>query len=249
MPWKSGSFFWTCFLFTNLEKMRSHGDDLVLVVGIGGLGILLSRLFLQIDLQTTTPASDQILSFYHNGMIDYLEFSLNPKTEALLDKFGEKFILTAGNIASYSDAPTIGCKIFSSFPEANSYTYRPSRKRIFVSHKVSEQKYLKSLACLTNLCFDHLKLNNKNSNIIETWIIHGQETPKLPNFFAWKDYKLLAEGHYTQIWSHYNWDMLLPFVGDSTSFSTTDIINSDLTDTGPDSPVSPVSIDSTHRDF
>ena len=69
---------------------------------------------LQIDLRKITLTSEQILSFYHNGMIDYLEFSLNPKTEALLDKFGEKFILTPGNIASYSDTPTIGCKIFSS---------------------------------------------------------------------------------------------------------------------------------------
>ena len=104
-----------------------------------------NRLLLQIDLRRTILTSDQILSFYHNGMIDYLEFSLNPKTEALLNKFGEKFILTAGNIASYSDSPTIGCKIFSSFPEADGYPYRPARKRIFVSHRPEEQKYLTNL--------------------------------------------------------------------------------------------------------
>ena len=123
-------------------------------------------------------------------MIDYLEFSLNPKIEALLHKFGEKFILTARNIASYSDSPTIGCKIFSSFPEADSYTYRPARKRIFVSHRPEEQKYLKNLACLTNILFDHMKEVDTSRNFTES--------------HTWHNYKLLAEGHYIQIWSHHN---------------------------------------------
>ncbi|KVH87454.1 hypothetical protein Ccrd_025307 [Cynara cardunculus var. scolymus] len=40
MPWKMEDFIQSCFLFTNLEKIRSHGSDLALIVGIGGLGII-----------------------------------------------------------------------------------------------------------------------------------------------------------------------------------------------------------------
>lgn len=42
MPWKIGEhalFLQTRFLFINLEEIRSHDDDVVLFVGIGGLGI------------------------------------------------------------------------------------------------------------------------------------------------------------------------------------------------------------------
>ncbi|KVI07849.1 hypothetical protein Ccrd_013786 [Cynara cardunculus var. scolymus] len=35
-----GEFLQSCFLFTNLENVRSHGADLALIVGIGGLGIV-----------------------------------------------------------------------------------------------------------------------------------------------------------------------------------------------------------------
>jgi len=208
-----------------------------------------NRLLLQINLLTTKLTPEQILNFYHHGMIDYLEFRLNPSTEALLDKFGEKFIITAGNIASYSDSPTIGCKIFSSFPEADSYTYRPARKRVFISHRIGEQKYLRKLACSTDLCFDHMKEFNTNRDTTEQWVLQGQETPKLPVSFKWNDYKLLAEGHYIQIWSHYNWDMYLPFIGES-HICPIDINNREYPDPDQEETASsPVSIESTHRDF
>ena len=34
------AFVEICFLFVNLEKIRSIGDDLAIIVGIGGLGII-----------------------------------------------------------------------------------------------------------------------------------------------------------------------------------------------------------------
>ena len=199
-------------------------------------------LLLQINLGVTDMPEDQIINFYHNGMIDYLEFKLNSKTEGLLNKLGEKFVLTAGNIASHSISPIIGCKIFSSFPAANDHTYRPARKRIFISQRLEQQKYLQSLACQREINFAIL------TNTTTDHIANAQKTPVLPENFRWENYKLLAEGHYIQIWSHQNWHMMLPFSGDSdTIFSLDDIINSEeQLDTDPDSPVS---IDSTHRDF
>ena len=69
-----------------------------------------SLLLLQINLKTTDMPDNQIIQFYHNGMIDYLDFSLNPKTEQLLNSFGEKFTMVAGNIASHTILPRIVCK-------------------------------------------------------------------------------------------------------------------------------------------
>lgn len=183
-------------------------------------------------------------------MIDYLEFSFNPKTEAFLNKLGEKFIFTAGNIASYSTSSMIGCKIFSSLPEADGFTYRPARKRIFISHKQKEQQYLKELACGLDYMW-WLEKSSTTEKQIEAWIVHGQKTPLLPFSFKWyKKYTLLAEGHYTQIWAHHNWNMMLPFIGEGDQINPMHIMNTEYDEQDPNTdPGSPQSIDSTHRDF
>ena len=175
-------------------------------------------------------------------MIDYLEFCLNSSTESLLNKLGENFILTAGNIASHSISPIIGCKIFSSFPAADEHTYRPARKRIFITQRTVQHGYLKKLSCKQEIDFGTLQ------NLSNEDICTAQKTPLLPASFRWENYKLLAEGHYLQIWSHQNWHMLLPFSGEGdTLLRLEDIMNSEeQIDTKPGSPVS---IDSTHRDF
>ncbi|KAI3810989.1 hypothetical protein L1987_20703 [Smallanthus sonchifolius] len=103
-------------------------------------------LLLQINLKDSNMPNDLILQFYHNGMIDYIELELNPKTEGIINIFGEKFAMTTGNISTHITPPYIGCKVFSSFPFANDHTYRPARKRIFISHKLSGKDYLKNLA-------------------------------------------------------------------------------------------------------
>ena len=53
-----------------------------------------------------------------------------------------------------------------------------------------------------------------------------------------------------QIWAHPNWTMFLPFLGESEELEQWDISN-DLIDNDEEdpTPLSPVSIDSTHRDF
>ena len=61
--------------------------------------------------------------------------------------------------------------------------------------------------------------------------------------------KLLVEGHYIQIWSHHNWRMYLPFIGESHIFSI-EVDNMEFPNSDPHaSPTSPVSVDKTPRDL
>jgi len=188
-------------------------------------------------------------------MIDYLELQLNSNTETFLNRFGEKFTMVIGNIASHLIHSTVGCKIFSSFPYADSYTYRPPRKRVFVTHRRSyrdHSHYLQTLAITQEINFANLpwmdKKETESLNFNE-FITRNQFTPVLPESFRWENYSLLGEGHYIQIYAHTNWKMLLPFVGEGESLELHHIVNNDNEDNSPNSPASPVSIESTHRDF
>ncbi|KAI3829486.1 hypothetical protein L1987_03611 [Smallanthus sonchifolius] len=166
-------------------------------------------LLLQINLKDTDMPNDLILQFYHNGMIDFIELELNPKTEGIINLFGEKFVITTGNISTHISPRYIGCKIFSSFPFANDHTYRPARKRIFISHKTSGKDYLKNLAIRTEIQFSELY-----------WI-----------------------------WSHKNWNMLLPFIGEGESLQLNHIMDQEDYYLNPDDFSDTDTIPDTHRDF
>ena len=66
-------------------------------------------------------------------MIDFIEFRLeeSSKIEDILEKFGEKFLLIGGNMASKSLKGKICCKIISSLPQVKNGSYIPARKRIY----------------------------------------------------------------------------------------------------------------------
>ncbi|KAK1429338.1 hypothetical protein QVD17_11546 [Tagetes erecta] len=223
-----------------------------------GTGLLL----LQVFPPTRFLSEDDIVQFYHHGMIDYMEFRLNSETEQLLNRLGEKFVITTGNIATHIFPPTIGCKIFASFPHADSHTYRPSRKRIFIDHKAASSDYLEKLAITTDINFANMPWLNTpqidkelisdvppklHTNTLEKFIKKHQQTPELPDHFHWEQFRLLGEGHYIQIYAKQNWSMLLPFVGESDLLELKHI--KDLEDEEDSDPGTPVSIDSTHRDF
>ncbi|KAK1419441.1 hypothetical protein QVD17_28608 [Tagetes erecta] len=191
-----------------------------------GTGLLL----LQVFPPTRFLSEDDIVQFYHHGMIDYMEFRLNSETGRLLNRLGEKFVITTGNIATHIFPPTIGCKIFASFPHADSHTYRPSRKRIFIDHKAASSDYLEKLAITTDINFANMPWLNTpqidkelisdvppklHTNTLEKFIKKHQQTPELPDHFHWEQFRLLGEGHYIQIYAKQNWSMLLPFVGES----------------------------------
>ncbi|GJQ93600.1 hypothetical protein Tco_0004739 [Tanacetum coccineum] len=220
-------------------------------------------LLLQIDLSKTDMPEEKIVNFYHNGMIDYFLFKHNNRTERILEHMGEKILLTIGNIATHIFPPTIGIKIFSSLPYADDTTYRPARKRIYISHKIEEQDYLQAFSIKNNIEFSELYWIENSEDLLPEkqmisdskgkdtnyFIQRNQHTPILPAKFPWYKYKLLAKGHYMQIWSHNNWNMFLPFVGEGTELELQHIRNSEDdieldTDLG-----SPQLIDSTHRDF
>ena len=231
-----------------IERINRDGKD---------TGILL----LQIDLGETDMPQHLITQFYHYGMIDYIKFSLTDTTEKIINTFGEKFTLVAGNIASHSQ--TVGCKIFASFPEADSHTYRPARKRIFISHRPNDQTLLETAVKIE----DHINfsslywLHETNPDTILGVIKAQQKTPDLPIHFPWFEYKLMAEGHYTQIWTTTNWDMLLPFVGEGNTLEQQHINNNEETpwpfsedenmqDSQSDLDTNTIpTIDSNYRDF
>ena len=52
---------------TDIQRMNDEGEDTPI-------------LQLQINLKTKDMSEEQIITFYHNGMIDYLEFCLNSST-------------------------------------------------------------------------------------------------------------------------------------------------------------------------
>ncbi|KAI3743927.1 hypothetical protein L1987_56997 [Smallanthus sonchifolius] len=151
-------------------------------------------LLLQINLKQTDMPDDLILQFYHNGMIDYIELEL--KTEGIINLFGEKFVIATGNISTHIFPPYIGCKIFSSFPFANDHTYRPTGKRMFISHKLSTKDYLKRLVIQTEIQLSELywvdnltilasEKPESNSQRKDTtqFITQNQKTPTLPPGF------------------------------------------------------------------
>ena len=89
-------------------------------------------------------------------------------------------------------------------------------------------------------------------------ITDQQRTPRLPRFFAWFNYKLMAEGHYTQIWATSNWNMLLPFIGEGNTLEPQQINDNeetlwpdeDMQDSQSDVDANTIpTIDSNYRDF
>ncbi|KAI3806347.1 hypothetical protein L1987_22246 [Smallanthus sonchifolius] len=238
-----------------LNEEKYKGINVVEKTDEDGEGTCL--LLLQINLKETDMPNDLILQFYHNGMIDYIELELNPKTEGIINLFGEKFVITTGNISSHNTTPFIGCKIFNSFPFANDHTYRPARKRIFISHRNSTNNYLKNLAVQTEIQLSELywvdnlaSLSSKDKQKDTKYFISlHQKTPALPPNFHWYCYHLLAEGHYVQIWSFKNWNMLLPFIGEGESLQLNHIIDQDDYYRNPDDFSDTDTIPDTHRDF
>ena len=219
-------------------------------------------LLLQLDLEETDMPHDLITQFYHYGMIDYIKFKLTETTEKIINTFGEKFTLVAGNIAA--NTQKVGCKIFASFPEADSHTYRPSRKRIFISGKPNEQELLEmAVKNEEHINFSSLRWLHKQGtieiNTFKAMITEQQSTPRLPRFFAWFNYRLMAEGHYTQIWTTSNWNMLLPFIGEGNTLEPEHINDNeetlwpndeDMQDSQSDVDAHTIpTIDSNYRDF
>ena len=78
---------------------------------------------LKIDLNKNTMPIDTILKFYHNGMVDFIELKINDKIQDLLENFGEKFFLIAGNIAEQCEKGRVFIKIMSSLPEVINGSY------------------------------------------------------------------------------------------------------------------------------
>ncbi|KAM0004616.1 hypothetical protein Hdeb2414_s0235g00843171 [Helianthus debilis subsp. tardiflorus] len=150
-------------------------------------------------------------------MIDYLEIKLDRKTEDLLNQLGEKFILIAGNMAIRSTTSIIGCKIISSFPYTDAYTYRPARKRVFIEHtnSIGLRNHLQTSMTTTNIEFSTLPWlshsDEKSIHNFTQFIKKYQETPELPDYYPWRNYALVGEGHYIQIYTKPVWRMLLPF--------------------------------------
>ena len=228
--------------FKVVERTDEKGD---------GTGLLLLQIY-----HPTKLTNEQIIQFYHHGMIDYLEIKLDRKTEDLLNQLGEKFILIAGNMAIRSTTSIIGCKIISSFPYTDAYTYRPARKRIFIEHKsrIGLQNHLQTSMTTTNIEFSTLPWlshsDEKSPNNFTQFIKKYQETPELPDYYPWRNYHLVGEGHYIQIYTKPVWRMLLPFAGEGDTLQLQHIINlEDEEDNDLEDCSSPQSIDSTHRDF
>ncbi|KAK1429589.1 hypothetical protein QVD17_11803 [Tagetes erecta] len=194
-----------------------------------GTGLLL----LQVFPPTRFLSEDDIVQFYHHGMIDYMEFRLNSETERLLNRLGEKL--------PYLQA---------------------IKKKNFFDHKAASSDYLEKLAITTDINFANMPWLNMpqidkelisyvppklHTNTLEKFIKKHQQTPELPDHFHWEQFRLLGEGHYIQIYAKQNWSMLLPFVGESDLLELKHI--KDLEDEEDSDPGTPVSIDSTHRDF
>lgn len=77
-------------------------------------------------------------------MIDFVEFSLTEEGSKILDileGFGEKFLIVAGNMASRSLKGRIFCKILSSLPQVKNGSYIPTRKRIFLAETETLRNY------------------------------------------------------------------------------------------------------------
>lgn len=78
----------------------------------------------------------------------------------------------------------------------------------------------------------------------------AQKSENMERFY-WRDYKLLAEGHYIQIYSTPNWQMLLPFSGEGALLEESHIYNTDETFSqfmDEDSDTSVPTVPDTHRD-
>ena len=212
-----------------------------------GTGLLLIQIF-----HPTKLTQQQIVQFYHHGMIDYLEVKLDKKTEDLLEQLGEKMLIAAGNIAARTTQPRIGCKIISSFPYADDYTYRPARKRIFIEHgRVAD--CIQNSLITHNINFSTITWIDQNreqpSQPFQQFIKLYQKTPEIHDLFPWESFRLIGEGHYIQVYARHCWSMLLPFTGEGDTLQLQHIINREDDDFDIDEQDSPQSIDSTHRDF
>lgn len=197
---------------------------------------------LQINLNKTKWDCDKILKYFHNGLIDFIEFHLSEEDSIIeiLEKFGEKFLLVGGNMASRSLSRKIHCKVFSSLPQIRNGSYIPARKRIFFDERDNLRNYNVST----------IDFEGTNDNIRPKIIQYYQEHTEFDNFF-WSQYKLLAEGHYIQILGRENWKMLLPFSGEGGKLEDEDhTINTDEVFGHQDSNNdTDEEIPDTHRDF
>lgn len=160
--------------------------------------------------------------------------------EDILEKFGEKFLLVGGNMASRSLTGKIYCKIFSSLPQVKNGSYIPAKKRIFFDEKDVLRNY-----DVSTVDFEGID-DIKGPKIIQYY----QNNTEFETFF-WSQFKLLAEGHYIQIFGRENWKMLLLFSGEGDKLEDEDyIINTDEVFCHQDSNNdTDEEIPDTHRDF
>lgn len=128
------------------------------------------------------------------------------------------------------------------------YTYRPCRKRIYLTDDEYSGRYLQIL-------FKKEEPDYLTCQYDEEQIKNFQKSDNIHKLDSWNKYTLAAEGHYLQIWVTSNWNMIFPFSGEGDSLIDEDnaIINSEnkenkmfedsqsygSIDTNPD----------THRDF
>jgi hypothetical protein len=82
----------------------------------------------------------------------------------------------------------------------------------------------------------------------ESIVLRNQQTPVLPRRLYWDNYKLIAEGHFIQIYAGTAWHFYLPFSGEGEMLELKHVKNLEDMDEDDDQG-SPQSIPSTHRDF
>lgn len=191
---------------------------------------------IQIDLNKTTMPHDEILKFYHNGMVDFIEFKTNGRILNLLENFGEKLFLIAGNIAEQGETGRLFVKIISSLPEMIKGSYRPARKMVII-----DEVRPKTSSTVSPHEFNHIS----DEEIYKFY----QKSENMENF-EWYNYRMFGEGHYVQIWAHPDWKIKLPFHGEGEELLPEHFLNNNIEyGQDPYDQDDDITIPDTHRDF